>query len=177
MSQDSFYVDSATHAWMWEGKIKVKLALCLMKTYGEWRYNCTILDFDTRWNGQVHAPAALLPGKGLCMRTQDMLEWRISRFVSKLNAFGFRRAQMLNYYQSACVAHLHVCRSHTDGRKARSAVSLVTEVNRSSARLQTPTKYQMAFLGAKPALNSDLSCRLRESKRRYRPQCRLSRDI
>jgi hypothetical protein len=30
---------------------------------GEWRYSSTILDLDTRWSGQLHAPAALSPGK------------------------------------------------------------------------------------------------------------------
>jgi hypothetical protein len=31
----------------------------------EWMYSSSILDFDTRWSGQLHAPAALSLGKGL----------------------------------------------------------------------------------------------------------------
>jgi hypothetical protein len=34
-----------------------------MKAYREWRYSSTILDLSTRYSGQLHAPAALPPGK------------------------------------------------------------------------------------------------------------------
>jgi hypothetical protein len=47
------------------GKVKVKLSLCITSTtpgrrIGEWRLTPRILDLGT---GQIHAPAALPPGK------------------------------------------------------------------------------------------------------------------
>jgi hypothetical protein len=44
--------------------MKVKLALCLIRHYGmeECSYSSTIFDLGTRWSGQLHGLAALLPG-------------------------------------------------------------------------------------------------------------------
>jgi hypothetical protein len=46
-----------------KGDMKVKLVLCIIRNCGmeECSYSSTIFDLGTRWSGQLHGLAALLP--------------------------------------------------------------------------------------------------------------------